>query len=135
MQTGDMLFCYSNGLTEFPDAAGRTIGLAGLQELARELSQTQGPPHAIQAQLRRIFDQAGADAEDLTLVLAKATGTRVSLRDDCLALLRCYAASMIARSYSDKLSSFRLEGRQIEELLIMGNHASPRTDPVGSANQ
>ncbi len=90
LDVGDIILSFSNALTECRLRDGSTLGLVGLQEFARRLSD--GPLDE-QALDRWIADIRGEHPnnlrdEDATIMLSKVTRSRVPLRDNLLAPIR-----------------------------------------------
>ncbi len=94
---GDMVLSYSNVLTECRDADGQTIGLHGLLSRARGLDyrRPEDIPSALLGQLRDEHPE-NLSAEDATVLLCRATESRVGWRDNLVAPFR------LLRSVSDK---------------------------------
>jgi serine phosphatase RsbU (regulator of sigma subunit) len=67
---GDLLFCYTDGVTEARPQGGRMLGEAGLLEMVKTLNVTE--PHGLLEQLNRrlhAFTGGQMDHDDVTMML------------------------------------------------------------------
>lgn len=96
LNVGDMVFSYSNGLTECRDSDGNILGLTGLLDRIRKIDVGEPDkfPAKLVQQLRDEHDE-NAQVDDATLLLCRATETKVGIRDNFLAPFR------LLRSVSD----------------------------------
>ena len=89
LETGDMVFSYSNSLTECLNESGRTIGAYGILDRIQQLDLTQ--PSQLIGKLIEQVRQEHPDnllADDVTAILCRATTTKVSWWDSLLAPIR-----------------------------------------------
>lgn len=95
LDVGDMVLSYGNVLTECRDADGQIIGQQGVLERARRLNcRPDEFLSMLLSDLRREHPE-NARAEDATVLLCRATETKVAWQDNLLAPLR------LLRSASD----------------------------------
>lgn len=92
LDVGDMVFCYSDALTECRKRDGRLLGLAGLQDRLRQLDTTSGSENLLVDLACGIRDEHPENLceRDATVLLARVTHTPVSLRDNFLAPFRVW---------------------------------------------
>ena len=84
---GNMVLAYTDGLTETRVANDQLLGTAGLLKLVESLDVP--PERLLYTLLSALREQtAGPVGDDLTLLLARANGSRVSLRNNLLAPFR-----------------------------------------------
>ncbi|MFO0813976.1 MAG: PP2C family protein-serine/threonine phosphatase [Gemmatales bacterium] len=106
LQPGDMLLLYTDGLTEARLADGQLLSEPGLLKLVQGLDVTD--PHqwipSLLASLRGAMSAEVGD--DMTLLLARADSSRVSLRDNLLAPFR------LLRQPKDRISFRQPVGEQ-----------------------
>ncbi len=90
LDVGDMVLSFSNALTECRLRDGSTLGLFGLQELVRRLSDQPLDEQALDRWITEIRGEHPDNLrnEDVTVMLSKVTRSRVPLRDNLLALVR-----------------------------------------------
>jgi sigma-B regulation protein RsbU (phosphoserine phosphatase) len=89
LSDGDMVLCYSNSLTECRDANGRTMGVVGLLERVRKVAVEH--PSDIVGELTRTIQDEHLDnfcEQDATIILSRASTTRVGLKNNLLAPFR-----------------------------------------------
>ena len=92
MTTDDLLLCYTDGLEECVDDKGEMVGQQGLAKLAAETNPAE--PGAIIPELLRQLTSMSADnlsEDDVTIMLIRANGASVPLRDNMLAPFRFIA--------------------------------------------
>jgi serine phosphatase RsbU (regulator of sigma subunit) len=97
LEVGDMVLSYSNVLTECRTASGSIVGLEGL--LSRlQLLDAQHPEFLVDDLVRELRGEHADNlaADDATVLLCRATETRVAWRDTLLAPFR------LLRAVSDK---------------------------------
>ena len=89
LESGDMIFSFSNSLTECLNASGRTIGVYGILDRVRKLDLTQ-PSEFIGRMVEEVREEHPDNLleDDMTAVLCQATTTKVSWWDNLLAPLR-----------------------------------------------
>ncbi|MBL8849366.1 MAG: serine/threonine-protein phosphatase [Planctomycetaceae bacterium] len=88
LDTGDLLFAYTDGLSESRDRNDQLLGTAGLLKLLRSLDQT-APEGLLTALLTRLRERGYSwAADDFTLLLIRANGTHPSWSNKLLAPLR-----------------------------------------------
>jgi serine phosphatase RsbU (regulator of sigma subunit) len=88
VKPGDMILAYTDGLTESTVSDGQLLSTNGLLKLVRSLDPSE-PNSLLPSLLARLNEQRTAPlGDDLTVLLARATGTHVSLRDNLLAPIR-----------------------------------------------
>lgn len=93
IQTGDMFLLYTDGLTEARLADGQLLSEAGLINLVNSLDTTH-PEHFLSSLLDKLRTQLKATiSDDLTLLLARANSSHVSLRNNLLAPFRLLRGS------------------------------------------
>ncbi|QDU92401.1 PP2C family protein-serine/threonine phosphatase [Lignipirellula cremea] len=84
---GDMVLAYTDGLTETRVANDQLLGTAGLLKLVESLKVA--PERLLFTLLSALREQSAATVgDDLTLLLARANGSRVPLRNNLLAPFR-----------------------------------------------
>lgn len=90
LEVGDMVLSYSNDLTECRWSNGRTMGLMGVQKLAKRLNQSSNGEHILNdwISLIRAEHEDNLQGVDATVMLTKVTKTRVPMRDNILAPFR-----------------------------------------------
>jgi len=89
LRSGDMALLYTDALPESRDADGELLGIEGLNAVLDSIDATD-PDRIISALLDRLASMSpkNLDSDDLTLMLLRATDTKVRLRDNLLALFR-----------------------------------------------
>jgi hypothetical protein len=99
LEAGDMLLGYSNTLTECRTARGKPLGVEGFLSRVRQLDleQSSNLVSALATQIRYEHKE-NLSSEDATLLLCRATKTRVAWRDNLLAPFR------LLRAVSDRTS-------------------------------
>ena len=86
---GDMLLCFSDGLTESRDRDGRLLGIQGVLDILRGIDNPQ-----TDSLISRLLQAVGSQydenlmQDDLTVLLIEATPTKVRLADNVLAPYR-----------------------------------------------
>ncbi len=86
--TGDMMLTYTDGVTETRITDGKLLETQGLLNLVQTLDATR-PHRLLQSLLTALRDQATAPlGDDLTLLLARADGSRASWWNTMLAPFR-----------------------------------------------
>lgn len=110
---GDMILAYSDGLTEARIANGNLLTTPGLLNLVQSLEPSE-PNRLLPSLLASLRDQGTYTlGDDLTVLLARADGSHVSLRDNLLApfrLLRGSRDSTRFRQSSDDASNGTTRG-------------------------
>lgn len=93
---GDLFFSYSNSLTECRGSNGRTIGVTGIQRRLAAL-HADSPASLAQQLVEQLRDESSDNLqeEDATIIIGRASQTKVGWRDNLLAPLR------LMRSASD----------------------------------
>jgi len=93
LEVGDMVLSHSNPLTECRSANGRIIGLEGLLSRVRELDP-QKPSELATRFVTQIRNEHADNlaTEDATVLLCRATDTRVAWQDNLLAPFRLLGA-------------------------------------------
>ncbi len=101
LDVGDMVLSYSNDLTECRWSDGRTMGLVGIQKLAKRLNQSSTNEKLLEdwISLIRAEHEDNLQGVDATVMLNKITKTGVSMRDNILAPFR-----LARRRVSDRTS-------------------------------
>jgi sigma-B regulation protein RsbU (phosphoserine phosphatase) len=90
LQTGDMILAYTDGLTEAQVEKNQLLGTRGLLDLVRTLDAAQ-PDRLLPSLLASLRERLTAPlGDDLSLLLARADASRVSWRDNLLALFRLF---------------------------------------------
>ena len=89
LQRGDMILSFSDAVTESQDAQGRQLGEAGVLRLARDLKM-QRAEDVIPAMVERIvaLDERNLGQDDVTMLLAQATGSGPPLKNSLTAPFR-----------------------------------------------
>jgi len=89
LQRGDMVLSFSDAVTESQDTEGRQLGEAGVLRLVREL-KVQWAEDVIPALVERItaLDENNLAQDDVTLLLAQATGSGPPLKNSLIAPFR-----------------------------------------------
>lgn len=89
LSDGDMVVCYSNNLTECRDSTGRTIGVVGLLERLKEIT-SENPGETVRKLTSAVREEHADNLaeHDTTVLLCRATATRVGLKNNLLAPLR-----------------------------------------------
>lgn len=99
IETGDMILAYTDGLTETSVANNQLLGTLGLLTLVRSLDPAK-PEHFLSSLLAALRAQATAPpGDDLTVILARADGSGVSLRNNLLAPFRLLGGSRDKTSF------------------------------------
>ena len=93
LNPGDAVLSYSDAIPESKDGEGRLLGQAGALRLVRDLSVNDAA-EVIPSLLERIggLAEGNLDQDDLTLLLAQATGSGPSLKDNLLAPFRYFGS-------------------------------------------
>jgi sigma-B regulation protein RsbU (phosphoserine phosphatase) len=89
LQRGDMVLSFSDAVTESQDTEGRQLGEAGVLRLVREL-KVQRAEDVIPALVERItaLDENNLAQDDVTLLLAQATGSGPPLKNSLISPFR-----------------------------------------------
>ena len=89
LEVGDMVLSMSNLLTECRNADGNILGLSGVLQEVAELDAEQ-PEELLPSLLDKLstMNDENDRASEATLLLCRATGTRVGLKDNVLAPFR-----------------------------------------------
>ena len=89
MDTGDIVLCYSNVLTECRDAGGQTLGVSGLLQRVRAI-HVQHPTDVVSTLIESIRDEhpENLDAVDATVLLCRATDGSIGWKNNLLAPFR-----------------------------------------------
>jgi serine phosphatase RsbU (regulator of sigma subunit) len=89
MSTNDLLLCYTDGLEECVDHAGETMGRHGLARIAAGTNPDE-PSTVIPEILRRLTSMSADNlsGDDVTVMLIRANGASIPLRDNLLAPFR-----------------------------------------------
>lgn len=88
LERGDLLFAYTDGLTESRSDDDRLLGTSGLLELIRALDANR-PEELLMSLLTRLRELGfSSSADDLTVLLVRADGTNPSWKNNLLAPLR-----------------------------------------------
>lgn len=95
MATGDLLLCFTDGLEECLDEVGDLVGQAGLATIVADTDPDE-PGAVIPEVLRRLTSMSpnNLSGDDVTIMLVRANGASVPLRDNLLAPFR-YVANLI----------------------------------------
>lgn len=105
IKPGDMILFYTDGLTEARIAHGELLAETGLLNMVKALDGTD-PNQFLKSLLASLRGQLTAPVgDDLTILLARADSSRVSLRDNLLAPFRLLRGSRDAtrfREYNDE---------------------------------
>ena len=98
VRTGDLVFCYTDGVSESTDSDGKQLGLSGLQRTLNELPVDQ-PEQILPIVVERIVESSGdkLHADDVTMLLYQITERAVPVRDNLAAPWR-WLKSLFARS-------------------------------------
>jgi len=93
IETGDMILAFTDGLTETSVADGQLLGTDGLLTLVQSLDPAR-PEHLLSSLLVALRELATAPpGDDLTVILTRANGSGVSLRNNLLAPFRLFGGS------------------------------------------
>jgi serine phosphatase RsbU (regulator of sigma subunit) len=98
VQVGDLVFCYTDGLIESPNANGEPFGLSGLQDLLNSLPADR-PETILPGIVERITEGngSGAHQDDVTMLLYRITDRSVTMRDNLAAPWR-WMTSLFAKN-------------------------------------
>jgi len=103
IEPGDMILAYTDGLTESRVANKQLLKTQGLLELVRALNSTR-PDELLPSLLAALSAQATVPlGDDLTVLLARADGSSVSLRNNLLAPFRILAGSRDATRFRETI--------------------------------
>jgi sigma-B regulation protein RsbU (phosphoserine phosphatase) len=101
LEPGDMVLVYTDGVTEAHVANGQMLSTTGLLKLVQSLDTTD-PSRLLPLLLARIGDQVTSPiGDDLTVLLARADGSGVSLRNNLLAPFRLLGSASDASSFRE----------------------------------
>jgi serine phosphatase RsbU (regulator of sigma subunit) len=89
MNTGDMLFCYTDGVIESENSEAAPLGIGGLESVLNTLP-TDRPERLLTDLVGQIASSSsdGSHEDDLTMLLFRITNRPVPLRDNLAAPLR-----------------------------------------------
>ena len=95
MTTDDLLLCFTDGLEECVDDVGEMVGQDGLAKIVADTNPDE-PRTVIPEILRRLTSMTpdNLSDDDVTIMLIRANGASVPLRDNLLAPFR-YVANLI----------------------------------------
>lgn len=86
---GDMVLCFSNSLTECRDTDGNIVGLSGILQRVQELN-ADDPDHLSERLVEQLRSEhpENEHIDQATLMLCRASDTKVGLKDNVLAPFR-----------------------------------------------
>jgi len=86
VSAGDLVFCYTDGVVESPDADGRQLGVKGLCGLLNELPAEQ-PDRILPDLVEQIAATTGGTTheDDVTMLLYRITDRAIPMRDNLAA--------------------------------------------------
>lgn len=105
IEPGDMILIYTDGVTEARDANGQMLTTRGLLKLVQSLDISD-PSRLLPSLLARLRHHSTAPAgDDVTVLLARADGSGVSLRNNLLSPFRLLLSARDATRFRESVVS------------------------------